>query len=90
MPQPLSDEQISNLSNYIFRGEKIQAIKVYRDMTGLGLKEAKDAVEELERSFRASDPGRFTASPQGKGCLGVVVAGLLCSGLVIYALEKWG
>jgi hypothetical protein len=88
MNQPLTDEQISNLSNYIFRGEKIQAIKVYRDMTGLGLKEAKDAVEDLERSFRASDPGRFTASPQGKGCLGVMVAGFLCSGLVICALEK--
>jgi Ribosomal protein L7/L12 C-terminal domain len=89
MPHPLTDEQIARLSDYLFRGEKIQAIKVYRDMTGLGLKEAKDAVEDLERSFRASDPGRFTASPQGKGCLGVVIAGMLCSGLVIYAFEKW-
>ena len=28
-------------------GNKIQAIKVYREHTGLGLKEAKDAVEGL-------------------------------------------
>jgi len=28
-------------------GNKIQAIKVYREHTGLGLKEAKDAVEAL-------------------------------------------
>jgi ribosomal protein L7/L12 len=30
-------------------GRKIQAIKLYRDITGAGLKEAKDAVEALER-----------------------------------------
>jgi ribosomal protein L7/L12 len=28
-------------------GNKIEAIKLYREHTGLGLKEAKDAVEEL-------------------------------------------
>ena len=31
------------------RGEKIKAIKLYRQSTGVGLKEAKDAVEEMER-----------------------------------------
>ncbi|MER2563809.1 MAG: ribosomal protein L7/L12 [Myxococcaceae bacterium] len=30
-------------------GEKIEAIKRYRELTGVGLKEAKDAVEALER-----------------------------------------
>ncbi len=29
-------------------GRKIQAIKLYRDLTGATLKQAKDAVEELE------------------------------------------
>jgi ribosomal protein L7/L12 len=31
------------------RGEKINAIKLYRQSSGVGLKEAKDAVEEMER-----------------------------------------
>jgi hypothetical protein len=31
------------------RGEKIQAIKCYREATGVGLKEAKDFVEEIQR-----------------------------------------
>ncbi len=31
------------------QGRKIQAIKLYRDQTGAGLKEAKDAVEAMER-----------------------------------------
>ncbi|MCX4576369.1 ribosomal protein L7/L12 [Streptomyces sp. NBC_01571] len=29
-------------------GRKIQAIKAYREFTGVGLKEAKDAVERME------------------------------------------
>jgi ribosomal protein L7/L12 len=31
------------------QGKKIEAIKVYREQTGVGLKDAKDAVEEMER-----------------------------------------
>jgi ribosomal protein L7/L12 len=31
-------------------GSKIAAIKAYREQTGAGLKEAKDAVERMERS----------------------------------------
>jgi ribosomal protein L7/L12 len=31
------------------RGNKIEAVKAYRDVTGVGLKEAKDAVEHFER-----------------------------------------
>ncbi len=30
-------------------GRKIEAIKVYRETTGAGLKEAKEAVEEMQR-----------------------------------------
>jgi ribosomal protein L7/L12 len=33
-------------------GNKIQAIKVHRERTGLGLAEAKDAIEEFERRYR--------------------------------------
>jgi ribosomal protein L7/L12 len=31
------------------RGKKIQAIKIYREATGVGLKQAKDAVEAMAR-----------------------------------------
>ena len=40
---PRMDEVLVLLRN----GKKIQAIKVYREITGAGLKEAKDAVERL-------------------------------------------
>lgn len=35
----------------IHGGNKIMAIKLWRERTGVGLKEAKDAVEELARSI---------------------------------------
>lgn len=34
--------------------QKIQAVKEYREVTGLGLKESKDAVDAVERLLRAS------------------------------------
>ena len=33
-------------------GQEIQAIKLYRELTGLGLKEAKDAVDKLKDTYR--------------------------------------
>jgi hypothetical protein len=33
--------------SWLQQGKKIQAIKVYRELTGVGLKEAKDAVERM-------------------------------------------
>ncbi|MGX5680706.1 ribosomal protein L7/L12 [Schumannella luteola] len=33
-------------------GQTIVAIKLYREQTGVGLKEAKDAVEDLARTLR--------------------------------------
>jgi hypothetical protein len=36
-------------------GNKIAAIKVYRTATGVGLKEAKDTVEAIERAMREKD-----------------------------------
>jgi ribosomal protein L7/L12 len=43
---PQAQQQIRDL---MAAGNKIEAIKVYRAETGVGLKEAKDAVEALER-----------------------------------------
>ena len=37
------------VADLVDRGLKIKAIKVYREATGAGLKEAKDAVDKLAR-----------------------------------------
>ncbi len=43
------------IEHYIRKGQKIMAIKVYRSITGKGLRESKDAVEEFMRDGRWSD-----------------------------------
>jgi ribosomal protein L7/L12 len=48
-PGGVMDPEVVQLIN---GGNKIRAIKVLRDRTGLGLAEAKDAVEEFERRYR--------------------------------------
>ncbi len=39
------------------RGDKIEAIKITRQHTGLGLKEAKELVERIEATPRTHRPG---------------------------------
>ncbi|OHB72114.1 MAG: hypothetical protein A2V70_10530 [Planctomycetes bacterium RBG_13_63_9] len=57
-------------------GRKIAAVKLYREATGLGLKAAKDAVEELAR--------RHGIAPARTGCAGVLLLLLLtCTALAI-------
>jgi ribosomal protein L7/L12 len=47
IPCPIADVE-REVGKFLERGEKIQAIKFYRERTGVGLKEAKDEVEALE------------------------------------------
>ena len=56
-PRPMvriGDERISDedILDLIRQNRKIEAIKLMREKTGLGLAEAKDAVEALERDMR--------------------------------------
>ncbi len=44
---PPTIQQLQDIKQSIFAGRKIEAIKLYREETGLGLKESKDAVEQL-------------------------------------------
>ncbi len=43
-PRELTDENIKTIA---LQGKKIEAIKMYRKLHGVELKQAKDAVEEL-------------------------------------------
>ncbi len=40
------------ITSLLMRGNKIEAIKAYREQTGYGLKEAKDAIDAMERQMR--------------------------------------
>ncbi len=67
-------------------GRKIEAIKLYRDVTGAGLKEAKDAVEALERDG-AGPPKRAGAT--GPGVDNAEILELLRAGQKIRAIKLY-
>jgi ribosomal protein L7/L12 len=71
----MDQEDKTKLAELITSGRKIEAIKLYREATGEGLKEAKEDVETLEREMREKYPEDF---PEKKGgCAGMVLIGLI-------------
>ncbi len=73
---PLDPDFEDELRSLLAAGQKIAAIKRYREQTGAGLADAKNAVEALERGEEPPPPG---AQPKscGVGCLflGLLLAG---------------
>ena len=80
----MTDDDLERIREAIFAGRKIEAIKLYRQSTGQGLKQAKDAVELLESELRRAEPERFSASSStGIGCSLFVLALLAVVGVVL-------
>lgn len=68
------DEEVARLTEALLTGRKIEAIKIYRERTGCGLKEAKDEVEALEADLRTRHPEKFSAERKtAGGCAGMVL-----------------
>ncbi len=49
---PLPRELHEEVAGLLRDNQKIAAIKAFRDATGVGLREAKERVEELDRTLR--------------------------------------
>ena len=90
MPHDLSDEQWQAIEDHLYAGRKITAIKLFRERAGVGLKEAKDVLDEHEAKLREQFPERFTAKPAGcsvsVGVLLVLVVALGAIVIAVYSL----
>jgi len=86
MNTPIPENKLISIKEALFGGRKIEAIKLYREVTGTGLAEAKPAVEKIEAELRASSPDKFTAAPAGKGCFGMVILACAVVGVVAWWL----
>jgi Ribosomal protein L7/L12 C-terminal domain len=80
----LPDETVVRISDALYAGRKIEAIRLYRQATKLGLKESKDFIEALEVRLRQESPEKFTVPPGGAGCSRTVVV-LLAVGAALIA-----
>ena len=52
----LTPEQVQQIHEFLHNRQVIQAIKVYREATGVGLAEAKEAVEEMAHNEWTKPP----------------------------------
>ncbi|MBI5774409.1 MAG: hypothetical protein HZA89_11785 [Verrucomicrobia bacterium] len=87
MKPPLSNEQLAAIKDLLLHGEKIAAIKLYRECAGCQLIEAKTEVESIEAVLRKIAPEKFTAPPKsGKGCL---IAFILFDLLAVAGVVLW-
>ena len=59
----LTEENKEEIRELMYAGQKIAAIKLCREITGLGLKDAKDFVEGMDY-----DMERFPAPSSKSGC----------------------
>lgn len=87
MNTPIPDDKLESMREDIFRGMKLQAIKTYRDCTGLGLRECKDFVDRLVVELRASDPEKFVPQTLGGQIVARLVVGCSCLAVVVIV---WG
>lgn len=92
---------IAELRALLQRGNKIEAIKIYRQATGVGLKEAKDAVEAMQagvvdantfpteaaNAYPFQRPARPAATPvPNTPGLNFIVVGLIAGGVFLVML----
>lgn len=72
MSTDLTDAQRNQIIETIHRGAKIEAIKLYMEATGVGLKESKDAVEAIEAELEPRPAGSKDPFAKKSGCFGMV------------------
>lgn len=86
MPSEPTPEQMKQIGDAIAAGKKIEAIKLYRGVTGSGLKESKDFIDKLEVELRAKEPSRFPKKPVSQGCFSVIIVliGIAVSTCVLF------
>ncbi len=82
MANNISDKIKTEIVELIFSGRKIEAIKLYREATGLGLAEAKTYIDSLINELREKSPEKFTS--QGSGCSSAAVFFLAIAGTITY------
>jgi hypothetical protein len=89
MANELTPAHLTAISNAIYSGHKIEAIKIYRTATGKDLKDSKDAVEKLAAELKARNPAMFARRRSQNGSLATLAFWGAIAALIIYVVIKW-
>ena len=84
--QPMPEPVLSQIQMCLLGGQKIAAIKSYREYNPVGLAEAKAVIDRMEDILRAQSPGLFTR-PRNAGAAGCPMLVLLFA-LLAYGIWR--
>jgi ribosomal protein L7/L12 len=90
MTNELAPEQLTHVSNALYAGNKIEAIKLYRTATGKDLKDSKDAVEKLVVELEAQNPAMFAKQRRQSGSMATLVFWGALAAVVAYLVIRFG
>ena len=90
MSNELTPEQLTHVSNAVYAGNKIEAIKLYRTATGKDLKDSKDAVEKLAMELEAGNPAMFAKQRRQSGSMATLVFWGALAAVVAYLAVRFG
>ena len=63
----LTDEQLQTIADLVLAGKNIEAIKTYREITGEGLAEGKDFIDEIARELNGVEESEHKGVAAGSG-----------------------
>ncbi len=78
---PPADTFEGRILHLLKQGQKIPAIKLYREETGVGLKEAKDAVEALGRQYGMKCEGSGCGAAVLVACFAIAATAVVVGSL---------
>ena len=76
-------DMVERITRALAANQKIEAIKIYREVRGSDLREAKDFIEELIPQLIEKDPERYSDLKQGQAGCGSTAAALLILAAVV-------
>src|ERR1700719_4022251 len=82
-PEPIPDSLEGAIRSLLAQGKIIPAIKLYREQTGVGLAEAKNAVEEIQRGGSLPD-NEAAATDPNQQILELLTAGQKIAAIKLY------
>lgn len=84
LPGQLPGTQLDEVLDAIEAGKKLEAVKLYKESSGVSLMEAKEFIENLMRELEIDREG---SAPRGTGCGAVILfAIVLASSLLLKSL----
>ncbi len=78
-----------NIRARLARGEKIEAIRMLRRYSGLGLKESSDAIEAMQRGEMTAFPAPDPAGPADPEAMNEEIRRLLAGNEIIEAIKLY-